>query len=443
MTFGLKVYEQYTQSIFEEAYAEFYDAWDTSTHPEHIQSIIRCINERYHILRPHDPSPYEQSCLNAIQLGNRELSYKAFELSTYLTERFKTSALNHIFVLTLYFRHNTLCHYLNIPNVYDYKLDHYIRFFDILPEYKEQVYAHYGLYLLSRQRYKESFPYTITLNRVEVGNLNIHPFTQDGFKPYDMGKTLLVYMSGGIGDNIMYSRFIRRVCLSYPQNKVIFLVYDGLYWIYEYIYKDLNNIEVVSFCNRDKLSSFDYHANVCYLYALLRLDYKDIYIEYFPSLPTYPTTHHLDGYILIQWKGNPLNSHEEHNRQMKLEEWVPFLQRRDINCVSIAKDLTHDEKKILTQYHVLHLDLDGTDIYRHSIPILQSVRQVISTDTSLVHLCGTLNVPCIALLTAGCDWRWGSESTTKWYPHMKLLRQKKAFDWSHVIDELVVIPVHG
>lgn len=439
MTIGDIVYKEYLEHILHEEYVEYYTAFDEATHLDTIQSVIQCINERHGVIEPTNPSDYDQACLNAIQLGDRALSDKAYELSVYLTERYKKTALNHIFTITLYFRHNTLCHYLNIPNLYEYKLEHYVRFFEILPEQREQVYMHYGMYLLSKQRYKESFPYTVVLNRVDVPHLNIHPFTMSGFKPYDKNKTLLVYMSGGLGDNIMYSRFIRRLCEKNPDNQVLFLVYDGLYWIYETLYA-LPNLKIMSFCDRDKLPHFDYHVNIAYLYALLKLDYNDIYIEYFPSLPYYPSSQSFKDHILIQWKGSALNRHEEHNRQMKLELWAPFLERH--RCISIAKDLTAAEKILLKRYGVIHLDLDEHESYRHSLPIIQSVSHVISTDTSLVHLCGTLNIPCTTLLTAGCDWRWGTEATTRWYPNMRLLRQKRALDWSNVVDELLVIPIH-
>jgi hypothetical protein len=46
-------------------------------------------------------------------------------------------------------------------------------------------------------------------------------------------------------------------------------------------------------------------------------------------------------------------------------------------------------------------------------------------------------VKSYALLTVGCEWRWTcDEEKTKWYPNIKLLRQKKLGDWTNVVQEL-------
>ena len=44
---------------------------------------------------------------------------------------------------------------------------------------------------------------------------NICPETMSYFQETDRNKTLLIYNAGGIGDIIMYSRFIRPVCESH------------------------------------------------------------------------------------------------------------------------------------------------------------------------------------------------------------------------------------
>ncbi len=83
-------------------------------------------------------------------------------------------------------------------------------------------------------------------------------------------------MSGGIGDNIMYSRFIKQI--SQTNHNIIFLIYDNLFWIYEYIYRDCLNVVVVPFCDRGKITKFDYHCNVSYLHFALELVGLQIYL---------------------------------------------------------------------------------------------------------------------------------------------------------------------
>ena len=68
--------------------------------------------------------------------------------------------------------------------------------------------------------------------------------------------------------------------------------------------------------------------------------------------------------------------------------------------------------------------------------ILINVDLVITTDTSLLHLAGSMDIPCIGLLTFGCDWRWTKDETSKWYPSVKLLRQSEFLNWHSVISQL-------
>jgi Glycosyltransferase family 9 (heptosyltransferase) len=64
---------------------------------------------------------------------------------------------------------------------------------------------------------------------------------------------------------------------------------------------------------------------------------------------------------------------------------------------------------------------------------------VITVDTMVAHLAGALGAPVWTMLHRNCDWRWpviGHE--TIWYPTMRLFHQKRAGDWTDVIEELIV-----
>lgn len=431
MTLGSVIYEEYKQNILIDRFSIYYDEFD-----KHSESVIRCIDEKYKILFYYEPDDYDKQLLDKIHIGDKETSYRSYEISTHLADKYEKKHLNNLFTITLYFRHNTLCNYLNKPNPYEYKLHHLVKFFDLDESIKEQIYFHYGMLLLKNKNYKED-KYSIFMNPVYVPHLNISPTTMGFFKHDDRNKTLLVYMSGGIGDNIMYSRFIRQLCQR--DHQVIFLVYDNLYWIYSHIYKDISNLRIVSYKDRDTIGHFDYHINVCRLHHALGLDYKDIYVDYIEDLPSYPNDICLnENTYIINWKGCHKNEHELHNRGISLESCIPLFKMKHIHWISITKDIPPNEQHILDQYNVKCYDLDEpSESFRHSISLLKCVKGVISTDTSLAHICGTLNISCYTLLSAGCDWRWTRDKTTNWYPTMNLIRQDSPFDWSNVIEQLI------
>jgi len=68
--------------------------------------------------------------------------------------------------------------------------------------------------------------------------------------------------------------------------------------------------------------------------------------------------------------------------------------------------------------------------------IVKRMDLVVTVDTSMAHLAGTLGVPTIVLLTHLPEWRWGLGETTPWYPSVKLIRQPAPGDWAGAIAAL-------
>jgi hypothetical protein len=55
---------------------------------------------------------------------------------------------------------------------------------------------------------------------------------------------------------------------------------------------------------------------------------------------------------------------------------------------------------------------------------------IITVDTMVAHLAGTLGIPTWTLLKRDADWRWLSNRTdSPWYPSMRLYRQQTLGDW--------------
>jgi hypothetical protein len=69
---------------------------------------------------------------------------------------------------------------------------------------------------------------------------------------------------------------------------------------------------------------------------------------------------------------------------------------------------------------------------------ITSLDLIITVDTMVAHLAGAIGVPVWTMLHLECDWRWPETARhTIWYPSMKLFHQKKADDWSNVVDEMI------
>lgn len=138
----------------------------------------------------------------------------------------------------------------------------------------------------------------------------------------------------------------------------------------------------------------------------------------------------------IVWSGNPANP-QNAQRSCPLSQWTPLLSHTDVSFVSLQVGQPQgDLDKIESRFRPADLspllcDFDAT------ATAVDALDLVISTDTSVPHLVGTLGRNGWVLLPRFSDWRWGREpNATPWYPSLTLFRQTRAGDWSAVMKRL-------
>jgi hypothetical protein len=62
---------------------------------------------------------------------------------------------------------------------------------------------------------------------------------------------------------------------------------------------------------------------------------------------------------------------------------------------------------------------------------------MLTTDTAVAHLAGSLGLPVWVLLARPCDWRWGLEGArSSFYPTARLFRQPTAGDWDGLFEQV-------
>ena len=75
-------------------------------------------------------------------------------------------------------------------------------------------------------------------------------------------------------------------------------------------------------------------------------------------------------------------------------------------------------------------DIDIQDGFIDTVSIIENLDLVISVDSAIAHLAGSLGKPTWLLLNYVPDWRWGLDGeNTDWYPSMRVFRQQKPGDW--------------
>ena len=69
--------------------------------------------------------------------------------------------------------------------------------------------------------------------------------------------------------------------------------------------------------------------------------------------------------------------------------------------------------------------------------LVSKMNQIISVDTVLAHIAGSIGMQTNLLLPKIPDWRWGlSGDRTDWYPSVLIFRQSSIDCWDHVLEQL-------
>ncbi len=139
--------------------------------------------------------------------------------------------------------------------------------------------------------------------------------------------------------------------------------------------------------------------------------------------------------IGIAWRGNP--AYKKNNlRSTIVNNFKQLLNWKKAVFFSLQKDVYEREKEFLLANEVVDLSEYLRD-FSETAAIMENLDLIITTDTVIPHLAGALGKPVWTLLSYVPDWRWGMNGEkTKWYPKMKLFRQKERGKWNPVFEEV-------
>ena len=142
--------------------------------------------------------------------------------------------------------------------------------------------------------------------------------------------------------------------------------------------------------------------------------------------------------IALIWAGSPTHGNDR-NRSIPLRAFLPILNLPGLRFFSLQVGPASAqlyEPGFSSQIEDLSPLL--TD-YAETAGALSQMDLVISVDTSVVHLAGSLGVPVWTLLPFAPDWRWMLHRTdSPWYSSLRLFRQQTPGDWSTVINKVAL-----
>ena len=135
--------------------------------------------------------------------------------------------------------------------------------------------------------------------------------------------------------------------------------------------------------------------------------------------------------IGLAWSGRPSHANDR-NRSMPFAVLAPLLDA-GMRWISVQQEIRPaDEAALRADGRVEHFGAEIGD-FADTAALLGQLDLVLSVDTAVAHLAGTLGLPLWLLLPRDPDWRWlAGREDSPWYPSARLFRQAVPGDWAGV-----------
>ena len=125
------------------------------------------------------------------------------------------------------------------------------------------------------------------------------------------------------------------------------------------------------------------------------------------------------------------------NRLVDLELFEPFCEF--FNVYLIQKGLRDKDMTYLKAQNKITYLGDSIESFDDTAAIIELMDAIVTIDTSIAHLAGSLGKKTFVLLSWHPDWRWLLDrSDSPWYPSATLFRQKSLNDWSECLSDALL-----
>lgn len=139
----------------------------------------------------------------------------------------------------------------------------------------------------------------------------------------------------------------------------------------------------------------------------------------------------------ICWAGR--KSHKfDALRSMPLSTLRPLMNIKSLALVSLQKEVPGSDEHELNSFWT-ELYQKNLDVWHDTAAIIKNLDVVVTVDTAVAHLAGSLGVRTLLMLANLTDWRWFKdlEDTTPWYANVELFRQNAVgANWQDVVKRV-------
>jgi hypothetical protein len=136
----------------------------------------------------------------------------------------------------------------------------------------------------------------------------------------------------------------------------------------------------------------------------------------------------------VVWAGNPKHPNDK-DRSLPADTFLPLTCIPGVQCWSlqVGPPAAH------TPEGMVNLAPDLMD-FAETAGAISALDLVITVDTAVAHLAGSLGKPVWLLAAYNSDWRWLlHREDTPWYPSMRIFRQRRPGEWGDVVERVAAL----
>ncbi|MDD3287769.1 MAG: tetratricopeptide repeat protein [Alphaproteobacteria bacterium] len=249
------------------------------------------------------------------------------------------------------------------------------------------------------------------------------------------GKTILIGDEQGMGDCIMFARYLPLI--KSEGGRVKFIVNPALVPLFQ----NWSGADEVIPRGRAP-GEFDFHASIFDLpYCFgTTLETVPANVPYLPSMEADENTRlekNGNFKIGITWAGAPKHK-QDMRRSIPLKLFEKLFDENGVAFFSLNRDMRPGDDALLAAHPSVTDLAPRLNDFGDAARFISQLDLIITCDTATAHLAGAMGKRVWTLLPFSPDWRWLKDrEDSPWYPTMRLFRQRKIGDWEDVIERVL------
>lgn len=254
-------------------------------------------------------------------------------------------------------------------------------------------------------------------------------------------KTILFWTDWGLGDSLLFLRYLTLFRKRYQPQRIIVACEKPLMRIFQDIADEVIPKPQATLITE---SPYDYHSSLFNLPGLFETQLESI-----PQIVPYISVSGEDKAkwadriaalpglkVGLAWGGGDAINVKDALRSISLSKFEPLLNIEGITWVSLQKGKPAEQLRAMP-CSIIDWTEELQDMM-DTAALVENLDLTISVDTSVINLVGALGRPGWVLNRYGSEWRWLCDrEVSPWYPSVRIFSQPSMNDWDSVIARMV------